>query len=90
MEKSDDALKPELTDLSRRVSGISDAAREISHGLYPAQLEYLGFQKALKRLCEEVQRGQHLSVHLTPKQFARPVATLYVAFPISCCARSFA
>ncbi len=65
IEKSDPSLKPELSDLSGRVSAISGATREISHGLYPAVLEYLGLQKALAKLCDDVQRGKDLSVDLT-------------------------
>ncbi|MGE5735232.1 MAG: MASE1 domain-containing protein [Acidobacteriota bacterium] len=63
--RSDESLKPALTDLSSQVAIISDTAREISHGLYPTQLEYLGLAKALKRLCDEVRAGQNLSIHLT-------------------------
>ena len=64
IEKSDPALKPELTDLSSRVSAISDTTREISHDLYPTALKYLGLPKSLARLCDDVQRGKQLSVDL--------------------------
>ena len=65
IEKSDPSLKPDLTDLSSRVSAISGTTREISHGLYPTALEYLGLQKALAKLCDDVKRGKELSVELT-------------------------
>lgn len=65
IDKSDPSLKPELTDLSSRVSAISGTTREISHGLYPAALEYLGLQKSLARLCDDVKHGKDLSVDLT-------------------------
>jgi len=65
IERSDQSLKPGLTDLSSRVSTISNATREISHALYPTQLEYLGLHKAVKRLCDEVQLGKDFSIHLT-------------------------
>jgi signal transduction histidine kinase len=65
IEESGASLKPTLTDLSRQVSAISDTTREISHGLYPTQLEYLGLRKAVRKLCDEVERGKELSVHLT-------------------------
>ena len=65
IEKSDPSLKPDLTDLSSRVSAISDTTREISHGLYPTALEYLGLQKALAKLCDDVKRGKDLSVEFT-------------------------
>jgi signal transduction histidine kinase len=65
IEKSDPSVKPDLTDLSSRVSAIAGATREISHGLYPSALEYLGLRKSLAKLCDDVKRGKELSVHLT-------------------------
>jgi signal transduction histidine kinase len=65
IEKSDPSLKLELADLSSRVSAISGTTREISHGLYPTALEYLGLQKSLAKLCDDVQRGKDLTVDLT-------------------------
>ena len=65
IEKSDPSLKPDLADLSSRVSAISGTTREISHDLYPTALEYLGLQKSLAKLCDDVQRGKELSVNLT-------------------------
>src|SRR5262249_30498465 len=63
VEKSDESLKSGLIDLSSRISAISDTARDISHGLYPTQLEYLGLQKAVKKLCDGMQCGKKLSIH---------------------------
>jgi signal transduction histidine kinase len=65
IQGSGESLKPALTDLSSQISGISNTAREISHGLYPTQLEYLGLAKALKRLCDEFRSGKNISIHLT-------------------------
>lgn len=64
IEDANEPLKPGLTVLSDQLSAISDTAREISHGLYPRQLEYVGLATAVKRLCEEVGRGKHLTIHL--------------------------
>lgn len=64
-EESDASLEPALSDLSSRVAAISETTRELSHGLYPTQLEYLGLQKALRKLCNEIQRGKEILVHLT-------------------------
>jgi signal transduction histidine kinase len=63
-----------LTELSNRVSAISETTREISHGLYPTHLEYLGFRKAVTRLCEEVQTGSKLSVQLTIGDLPDPLS----------------
>jgi len=65
IEGSAESLQSPLTDLSRQISDISNTAREISHGLYPTQLEYLGLAKALKRLCSEFSSGKNISIHLT-------------------------
>jgi signal transduction histidine kinase len=59
------ALKPRLTDLSDQLSAASTTAREISHGLHPSQLEYLGLAAATKRLCKDLEHGRSLSIQLT-------------------------
>ena len=65
VEEADESLKSPLRALSCQVSDISNTAREISHGLYPTQLEYLGLAKALKRLCSDLGSGKNISIHLT-------------------------
>ncbi len=65
IQGSGESLKPALTDLSSQISAISNTAREISHGLYPTHLEYLGLGKALKRLCDEFRSGKNIPIHLT-------------------------
>jgi signal transduction histidine kinase len=64
-QESHASLEPSLTDLSSRVLAIAETTRELSHGLYPTHLEYLGLQKAVRKLCNEVQLGKKISVHLT-------------------------
>jgi signal transduction histidine kinase len=71
---------PGLTDLSNQLSAISTTAREISHGLYPSQLEYLGLASALKRLCDEMQTGKHLSIDVAMDALPYPLPP-----PISLC-----
>jgi two-component system NarL family sensor kinase len=58
-------LKSALTDLSGQISAISNTAREISHGLYPTHLEYLGLVGALKRLCDELRSARNILIDLT-------------------------
>jgi len=60
-----ESLKSTLTDLSGQISALSNTAREISHGLYPTHLEYLGLAKALKRLCDELRSGKNILIDLT-------------------------
>jgi signal transduction histidine kinase len=62
---SGESLKSTLTDLSGQISALSNTAREISHGLYPTHLEYLGLAKALKRLCGELRSGKNILIDLT-------------------------
>jgi signal transduction histidine kinase len=72
IEESDELLKPTLTELSNSLLHVATSAREISHGLYPSQLEYVGLAAAVARLCDEVRRGKHLSINVAvgnlPKQ----------------------
>ena len=62
---SGESLNSTLTDLSGQISALSNTAREISHGLYPTHLEYLGLAKALKRLCDELRSGKNILIDLT-------------------------
>ena len=64
IEQSHPSVQPGLTDLSHQLSSISTTAREISHGLYPSQLEYVGLSTAAKRLCDEIGRGKRPAIHL--------------------------
>lgn len=57
------SLNPTLAELSNQISRISTAAHEISHGLYPRELEYLGLPTAIKKLCEQAAKGRDVSVH---------------------------
>src|SRR6516165_7085770 len=58
------ALKSNLADLSDQISTISNTTREISHGLYPSQLEYLGLASAVRRVCHEIGHGKQISIQL--------------------------
>jgi two-component system sensor histidine kinase UhpB len=64
IEESDASLKPNLADLSKQISAISNTTREISHGLYPRQLEYVGLATAVRTLCHEIGSGKQLSIQL--------------------------
>lgn len=78
LEESTEALKPGLTDLNSQLSTISTTTREISHGLYPRQLEYVGLATAVKKLCEEMRRGNRFAVDLAmgnvPRQLESSVS----------------
>jgi signal transduction histidine kinase len=73
LEESGQSVQPGLTDLSNQLFAISTTAREISHGLYPSQLEYLGLASALKRLCDEMRSGKHLSIDLAVDTLPHPL-----------------
>jgi signal transduction histidine kinase len=44
---------PRVDKLCSQTSEICDAIREVSHGLYSSQLEYLGLAPALRYLCQD-------------------------------------
>ena len=71
LEESTEALRPGLTDLTSQLSAISTSTREISHGLYPRQLEYVGLATAVKKLCEEMRRGNRFAVDLAMENVPR-------------------
>lgn len=60
----DPSLKPSVSDLVGQVEVIASTTRDISHGLYPSQLEYLGLGSAVKRLCDDFGRGKHALITL--------------------------
>jgi signal transduction histidine kinase len=64
-EKCEAGLKPGVTELLNQLSAISTTTHEISHGLHPSQLEYLGLGAAAKKLCKDVGQGTSLSIQLT-------------------------
>jgi len=47
-----------------QVNEISDAARGLSHGLHPVQLEYLGLVPALRSFCQEIQKSVSIEIEL--------------------------
>ncbi len=54
VEDFDYPEKSKLDSFIRQLSEVSEITREISHGLHPSQLEYLGLAGALERLCREI------------------------------------
>jgi two-component system sensor histidine kinase UhpB len=52
--ESTDTAIGQLDTLRSQVGQISRATWEMSHGLYPSSLEYLGLQRGLKRLCLDI------------------------------------
>ncbi|HKW31898.1 MAG TPA: MASE1 domain-containing protein [Candidatus Acidoferrum sp.] len=45
--------KPPLNKVYDQISAISKAISDLSHGLHPFMLEYLGLPRALKKLCQD-------------------------------------
>jgi len=64
IEESNESLRPGLNQLSDLLIHASTAAREISHDLYPSQLQYVGLAAAVRRLCDDVSRGKHFSIQV--------------------------
>jgi signal transduction histidine kinase len=55
-------LKSKLDDLGNHVAEVSQATREISHGLHPSHLDYLGLSSALRRLCTDVAKENTIPI----------------------------
>jgi signal transduction histidine kinase len=53
-ETRDDPRQPGFEGLIEKAAEISRSTRELSHGLHPSTLEYLGLQSALERLCNDI------------------------------------
>lgn len=65
IEESNEMIKPRLVDLCNQLTDVATAAHEISHDLYPSQLEYLGLEAALRKLCNDTMLGRDLRITLT-------------------------
>jgi len=63
IEKCDVSVKASSTELSDQLSAISTSVHDLSHGLYPSQLELVGLARALRRLCEEMGRQNCASIN---------------------------
>jgi integral membrane sensor domain MASE1 len=59
---SEPHMQARLQNAVQQVSEISSVAREISHGLHPSHLEYLGLTGALNKLCRDFSRDRSLNV----------------------------
>src|SRR5215510_8465783 len=51
-----------LNRVRDQLTAISQAIWELSHGLYPSNLEYLGLVHALKRMCAELADEAHIEL----------------------------
>jgi signal transduction histidine kinase len=58
----DPPMQSKLEDLARKVSDVSNVTREISHGLHPSHLEYLGLSRSLDKLCREFAQDRLLDI----------------------------
>jgi signal transduction histidine kinase len=61
-QESDPPTKAKLQALSQKLSDIANVTHELSHGLHPSHLEYLGLAGALNKLCHDV--GQDLLIEV--------------------------
>ena len=60
-------LGSSVEKIRSQVSGISEATRELSHGLHPGQLEFFGLAPALKSFCAELEQNTTLQISVTEK-----------------------
>jgi len=52
-----------LNKVRDQLTAISQAIWELSHGLYPSNLEYLGLVHSLKRMCADLADETHIEMH---------------------------
>ena len=57
-------LKSSVTKAVAQINDISEATRDLSHGLHPVQLEYLGLMPALRSFCGEIQESTPLEISI--------------------------
>jgi len=62
-QQSKEGAGESLLKLRDQLTTTSQAIWEVSHGLYPSNLEYLGLVPALKRLCADLSEETLLEVH---------------------------
>lgn len=60
--QSDSSARPSLDRLHNRVADVSKATRDLSHGLHPPALKYLGLAQALRSLCRDVGARNSMSI----------------------------
>lgn len=69
-----------LRQLEEKVNAVSESTRELSHGLHPVQLEYLGLALALRRLCSRVQNEAGIGIRFQEKILPPLPAEISLAF----------
>lgn len=61
-EECDAGMRPKLENLGQQLAEVSQLTHEISHGLHPSHLEYLGLSVAVKRLCTDFAKDNVLTI----------------------------
>src|SRR5438874_6662791 len=56
-----------LNNLYHQISGISKTIRDLSHDLHPFMLEYLGFLRALKKLCRDAGAQSGITIEFSER-----------------------
>ncbi len=71
--RSSDSFRFDLEHVALHLAAIATTTHEISHGLYPTQLEYLGLEKSLRKLCDDLPKGS-LAIQLRVKSIPRQIS----------------
>ncbi len=66
-------MRRALADVRKRVSGVAESLRLVSHELHPPVLQHLGLVGALQAHCAEVERSHGIRVALSAPAEAEPV-----------------
>jgi two-component system sensor histidine kinase UhpB len=64
-------LRPDVSRLAEQVEDASQSTRELSHGLHPAYLEYVGLECAIRRLCLDIGARKSLSIRFVAEHLDR-------------------
>ena len=74
-DEPDSSRSQGITAIQEKISEVASAVHEISHGLHPSHLDYLGLGRAIDRLCHDVESGSSLRIHLkVDPSLKRPAA----------------
>jgi signal transduction histidine kinase len=73
-DESASAVQPRLHEICDQVSEISKTTRDLSHGLHPSHLEYLGLMPALKKLSREFSENRSVEITVTPAELPGSVS----------------
>jgi two-component system sensor histidine kinase UhpB len=71
---SDSSLQPRVAQLCDQLAQMSEVTSELSHGLHPSYVEYVGLGFALKKLCKELIQGKPCAFDISEEALQSPLS----------------